>query len=69
MAQSYIKYLQTYEPDVTPPTESTYNPLVDTRPYYYAKFTDVRGSYKLFGDVPGDRAATTFRNSTNGEEF
>lgn len=34
-----------------------YNPLEDTRPYYYATYNDVRGTSKLLVDASGARGS------------
>ena len=34
-----------------------YNPLEDTRPYYYATYNDVRGTSKLLGAASGTQGS------------
>ena len=46
-----------------------YNPLEDTRPYYYATYNEVRGTGKIFKDVVGSRGSNYVIDSTKGDEF
>ena len=54
-----------------------YNPLEDTRPYYYATYNDVRGTTQVYTipPRPSTISASDWKwssyviNSTNGDEF
>ena len=46
-----------------------YNPLDDTRPYYYATYNEVRGTGKIFKDVGGRMGSNYVIDSTKGDEF
>lgn len=46
-----------------------YNPLEDTRPYYYATYNEVRGTGKIFKDVAGSRGSNYVIDSNKGDEF
>lgn len=45
-----------------------YNPLEDTRPYYYATYNDVRGTTQVYTTVSGTPATYVFDRS-KGDEF
>ena len=46
-----------------------YNPLDDTRPYYYATYNEVRGTGQVFKDVGGKMGRNYVIDSTKGDEF
>lgn len=48
-------------------TSRIYNPLEDTRPYYYATYQNVRGTSQLYQDPkPG---GASYVNTAKGDEF
>jgi hypothetical protein len=50
-----------------------YNPLLDTRPYYYATYQDVRGTSQIYAGKPNGVSEAGWRNylieSDKGDEF
>lgn len=48
-------------------TSSIYNPLEDTRPYYYATYQNVRGTSQLYQDP--EAAGASYVNTEKGDEF
>ena len=50
-------------------SEKVYNPLEDTRPYYYATYKDVRGTSELYVDAQGDNGRNYVIDGSKGDEF
>ena len=46
-----------------------YDPLEDTRPYYYATYQNVRGTPQVYQNVSGAAASDFVIDSENGDEF
>lgn len=46
-----------------------YNPLEDTRPYYYATYNDVRGTGQVYVAPSGSSASSYVIDSTKGDEY
>ncbi len=46
-----------------------YNPLDDTRPYYYATYRNVRGTAQVYAPVNGSSASTYVIDGSKGDEF
>ena len=46
-----------------------YNPLDDTRPYYYATYEKVRGTTDVYSTVNGSSGSTFVIDRTKGDEF
>ena len=46
-----------------------YNPLDDTRPYYYATYRNVRGTAQVYAPVNGSSASTYVIDGAKGDEF
>lgn len=50
-------------------SSATYNPLDDTRPYYYATYSDVRGTTQVYKSVSGSNGSRYVINQSNGDEY
>lgn len=48
---------------------AAYNPLDDIRPFYYAKYTDIRGTGQAYDNVPGTNGGNYVLAPGKGDEY